>query len=276
MNRDFFADQKTDLEKRFSELKERAIGLLDKCSTKVQKTVYVMSDLPESKISEHASYLDEHKKELSESNDHTELFTSINLSRHWNYLSPHLLDHLVNRLDCLQEMWGDMGSYNQTLKQFRVQTPLKLFSQIEVKYYEPTEDFRNIVAKFEAQVSTDMTLEDIERFRRKYADHYNLYEFTLRLNSVTEGSFIVSFLVPESIVEILRVDIPEEMLKAFGVTRLEIAGTCVYSDSESDIHSRPHSMSAPVISPSTLTSAKDTELAQTQQQLREKVAYTVM
>ena len=270
MNRDFiFTDQKADLEK---ELKKRAIELLDKCNMEVKETVYVMSDLPADKISEHASYLVNHKKELIDSKGHIELFTSINLSCHWNYLSPHLLDHLVNRLDCLQEMRGDMDSYNQTLSEFRVQTPLEVFRQIEVKHYDPKEDFLNIVANFKERVSKDMTLEDIEQFRRKYADHYNLYEFTLRLNSVTKGSFIVSFLVPESIVEILRVNIPEEMLKAFGVVRLKVAGSCIYNDSKPGACSSPRSMSAPVISPSTLTSAKDKELAQAQQQLREKVA----
>ena len=114
----------------------------------------------------------------------------------------------------------------------------------------------------------DMTLQVVEDFRRRYASHYSLYNFTLQLNSILPGSFIVSFSVLESIIEILRV---EEMLKAFGVTRLEIAGTCVYSDSEPGVCSRPRSMSVPVISHSTLTSAKDRELAQAQQQLREKV-----
>ena len=122
-----------------------------------------------------------------------------------------------------------MDLYKIALQEFRVQTPLKLFCQIEVKYIKPTEEFHNIVVNF--QVSVVTTLQDVDDFRRRYASHYNLHDFALRLNSIYKGSFIVSFLVPESIIGLLREDIPEDILREFGVTQLDIAGSCVYSDS---------------------------------------------
>ena len=99
----------------------------------------------------------------------------------------------------------ELQSYKKVLQEFRIQTLLKLFCQIVDIYIEPTREFRNVIVNFKVSVVT--TLQDVEDFRRRYASHYNLHDFTLRLNSVLEGSFIVSFLVPESIIGILRENI---------------------------------------------------------------------
>ena len=229
----------------------------------VRKVVYELTTLKARERSEHKVFLENNLERLREHKDLTVLFEDLNF--YWNYLSPGLLEHLAKKFH-LESVKMELQLYKAALKEFRVQTPLTLFCQIEVKYVEPTEEFCNIVVKFE--MSTAITLQDVEKFRRKYADHYNLYDFVLRLNSITKGSFIVSFLVPNLFIGILRLDIPKEILKAFGVVQLEIAGSCVYSDSESD---GPRSMSAPVISPSTLASAKDRKLSQTGQQLREGI-----
>ncbi|CAI8019351.1 hypothetical protein GBAR_LOCUS11638, partial [Geodia barretti] len=45
---------------------------------------------------------------------------------------------------------------------------------------------------------------------------------------VHPGSFIITFFIPESVVEILKAKVPRALLKQYSVTRLEIAGTCVY------------------------------------------------
>ena len=266
-----------ELEGKFDELRTKILDGLQTMGVNVRDLVYQLTTLRARERSEHRVFLQENLERLKNYEDLSALFEYLNLS-YWNYLSPGLLEHLAKKF-FLTHIHKEIQLYKGALKQFRVQTPLTLFCQTEVEYSEPTEEFRNIVVRFEASDTT--TLQDVENFRQKYAVHYNLYDFILQLNSITEGSFIVSFLVPESIVEILRVNIPEEMFKAFGVTRLEIAGRCVYSecDTTADVsvgglHSRPRSMSSPVISQSTLTSTKDRELAEIQQQLREKVKFT--
>ena len=45
---------------------------------------------------------------------------------------------------------------------------------------------------------------------------------------VRSGSFIVTWFVPESVVEKLKGKVPRAILKKYSVTKLEIAGTCVY------------------------------------------------
>ena len=233
-----------ELEEMFSKLKKKAIELLKASSTEVNEVVYELSDLSPEEKTEHKAYLTENQQTLSDQKDHIALFTSLNL--HWDYLSPQLFDHLVNKLDCLKELKEEMNKYNKTLKTFRVTTPLTLFCEIHRKRFEPTDGFCKMVKKYKSELSKDKTLQDVEEFRQKYAGHHQLYEFALQLYSIVPGSFIVTFLVPESVVDILKENVPENMLKRFGIARLEIAGCCVYSDSTKTVASSitlPHSTS---------------------------------
>ena len=249
-----------ELEEMFSKLKKKAIELLKASSTEINEVVYELSNLSPKEKTQHKAYLTENKQTLSDQKDHIALFTSLNL--HWDYLSPQLFDHLVNKLDCLKELKEEMKKYNKTLKTFRVTTPLKLFCEIHRKHFEPTDGFCKIVKKYKSEISKDMTLQDVEDFKQKYADHYQLYEFTLQLYSIVPGSFIVTFLVPESVVDILKENIPEHLLKLFGIAQLEIAGCCVYRDSTKTVVSSitvPHSTSPiaiPISSSATVLSSR--------------------
>ena len=181
-----------DLNDMFSKLKKKAIKLFEASSSKVNEVVFDLCDLSPEQKTEHKAYLTKNQQALSDKKDHLALFTLLNL--HWDYLSPQLLDHLVNKSDCLNEIREEMSKYNKTLKTFRVTTPLKLFCEIQNKHPEPTDNFRTIVNKYKTNLSKDMTLQDVEDFRQRYADHYQLYEFALQLHSIVPGSFIVIYI----------------------------------------------------------------------------------
>ena len=173
----------------------------------------------------HTIFLDKHFKDLFNAPDHSELFGRMNF--HWNYLNYPLLDHLVQRFD-LKEVKDEMEAYKADLKQFREKTPLKLFCQTQTKKRTPP-NFREIVAEFKWPEDREPVLEDVEKFRKAYADHYNLRDFCMMLDKVRPGSIIATWLIPESIVGKLKTNLPFEILKVFFVTNLEIDGHCVYS-----------------------------------------------
>ena len=75
----------------------------------------------------------------------------------------------------------------------------------------------------------DVTLEVVEHFREEFACHYNLRECALMIAVVLPGSFIVTWYIPESVVEKLKVNVPKEILEKYNTTKLEIDGECVYS-----------------------------------------------
>ena len=69
-------------------------------------------------------------------------------------------------------------------------------------------------------------MQDVERFRMRYARHYKLRDFALMLvTKVKIGSFIVSFVIPGLYVKLLRQNIPKDILQEFSVKKFEIHGS---------------------------------------------------
>jgi len=166
--------------------------------------------------------------------DHLELFGELHL--YWTYLSPHLFKHLVYKLKPLEEIQGEMEAYMTSLSEFRMGTPLKLFCAINKEHIKPPERFQTVVATFKdvkskKMKSKKMTLQDLENFWLEYGKIYKLCELALILRcEVMENSFIVTFFVPDSVVELLQNNVPKELLRNFGVTKLVLVGNCIFMD----------------------------------------------
>ncbi|CAI8033424.1 Interferon-induced helicase C domain-containing protein 1, partial [Geodia barretti] len=169
-------------------------------------------------------FAESHVSVLFKAADIPELFGTMNF--HWNYLSPPPLDHLVKKFD-LDEVKPQMKAYKFHLQQFRMKTPLSMFCRTQKrKRLRPTGEFREMVADFEWP--ENVTLEVVEQFRQEYASHYNLRECAMMIAQVRPGSFIITWFIPESVVEMLKKEVPRAILKKYSATKLEIAGACVY------------------------------------------------
>ena len=215
------------LEKEFAELREKVITLLQQRQIELDVVVNTLTALPASEQAEHESFFDKHLEELERCTKYRPLFSRLN--GHWNYLSPQLLYHLVSQFLKTTDAKAKMDSYDRYLVFFRKQTLLRLFCELDTQYMEPVEGFSKIMVKFEKIIPKDPTLQDVEDFRIKFARHYRLRDFALMLIAkATFGSFIVSFMVPNSVLERLRKDVPTEVLKKFGITQLNVGGLSVY------------------------------------------------
>ena len=206
--------------------------------------VYTVTSLRADDMGEHKMFLEQHLDTLNKSQNHWELFGSLNLYC-WNYLAYHLLDHLIVELSqtyqvtdaegktmeqSLTVIKGKMESYKTDLRNFRIHTPLQLFCEAQKeKIDNPPMTFRKIVVKHNWSDRTHTaTLEDVEKFRQCYLRHYNLRDCAMMLNSIRPGTFTVTWFVPSSIFEILKKERPIKVLKEFDVIRMEVAGSCVY------------------------------------------------
>ena len=190
----------------------------------VPHVVDALTDLPADDVDEHKQFLESHLSVCYQANDHAELIGQ--LSFHMNYLSYHLLDYLGNEFD-LVEVKGKMMIYKSDLQQFRKKTPLALFCRTQKrKGFDPPQGFRKAVMHFDWR--NGVTLEDVEEFRQKYAAHYKLRECAMMVSEIHSGSYIITWFIPESVVDKLRAKVPQEILKKYCVTKLEIAGACVY------------------------------------------------
>ena len=210
---------------KFDVVKNRVKECLEKKAIPVSRVAGALTSLSPDHDDDHGrKFLECRMSALFRASSIPEQFGMMDF--HWSYLNPSLLDHLVRRFD-MKEMKGEMETYKSDLGQFRKKTPLTLFCRAQKrKRVRLSPDFQEVVAEFDWP--NDVTLEVVEQFRQEYADHYGLRECAMMVAQVRPGSFIITWFVPESVVEKLKGKVPRAILKKHSVTKLEIAGTCVY------------------------------------------------
>ena len=214
----------SDLDRRFDGVKDTVKQCLKKLRVSVERVADVLTSLAADEDDHYRVFMESHVSVLYKATSIPELFGTMNF--HWNYLDPPPLDDLAKRFD-LEEPKQQMEVYKSDLQQFRMKTPLTLFCLAQKrKRMKPPGEFREMVAEFDWP--DDVTLEDVEQFRQEYASHYNLRQCAMMVAQVRPGSFIITWFIPQSVVEKLKTKVPRFILKKYSVTRLEIAGVCVY------------------------------------------------
>ena len=214
----------SDLDRKFDGVKDTVKQCLKKLRVSVERVADVLTSLAADEDDHYRVFMESHVSVLYKATSIPELFGTMNF--HWNYLDPPPLDDLAKRFD-LEEPKQQLEVYKSDLQQFRMKTPLTLFCLAQKrKRMKPPGEFREMVAEFDWP--DDVTLEDVEQFRQEYASHYNLRQCAMMVAQVRLGSFIITWFIPQSVVEKLKTKVPRFILKKYSVTRLEIAGVCVY------------------------------------------------
>ena len=138
------------IKEKFKMLQERAIDELERGKVQMEIVLYELTTLPPGEFVEHETFLDKHLNDLEKCTRYRPLFSRLN--RHWNYLSPQLLNHLIDRIHHrIRRSYNEMVSYNSDLARFRNQTLLELFCEIDSEYIEPPEKFSTIKARFDKE-----------------------------------------------------------------------------------------------------------------------------
>ena len=219
------------MEESFKGLKKSVIAELTRLCVAVRDVVGTLTELPVSEQREHQYFLLQHLSELERSVEHRSVFARLDF--HWNYLSPQLLYHLIHVFLFRTDVEQQRKLYDSKLKRFRNMTLLSRFCRLQNEFMKPPNDFSFIVIKFKEKfpVPDDITLQHVEEFRLTFAKCHRLRDFALMLfTEVRLNSYIVSFLVPSSVVEMLQCNVPQQVLIRFGVTGLNVAGECVFGD----------------------------------------------
>lgn len=215
-----------ELEQKFNSLKNSTLEILESRNINVKKVVQCLTDLPADDMPEHKMFLDEHIITLLKEETHLELFHHMNL----NYLAYQLLEHIINRISTkisIEEVKGEMDMYKSELQHFLWNTPLDIFCESQTKRaVNLPPGFMEMVVEFGWPGNVPLGV--VEEFRQQYAYHYNLREFLMMLMNIEHGSFTVVWGIPEFIVQYLIREVAVDILSLFAVTRLKIAGECVY------------------------------------------------
>ena len=105
-----------------------------------------------------------------------------------------------------REEWGEwqklqtkMDQYVQDLKKFRIRTKLGVYYEVVNKRETNIpEGFKELVTKHEW--TKENTLEDVEQFRFKMADQYQLSDVLLLFKSVVFASVFITWWIPAALV----------------------------------------------------------------------------
>ena len=209
-----------DFRRRFNSLKKMTICCLEKCKFTVMTVLFTLTSIPA--VKEHKVFLKEEHKALSQSESHMEMFSLLNL--YWNYLSYHLLDQLIEALNLEESAFdpitAEIAVYKSDIHEFMKQTTLQVYCQVEPPTLDddPPPGFRKMVVKFEWPPTA--TLEDVEKFRQRYARCYDLQTCAMMLNSIGTGSFTATWFLPTSVVKMLVNDKALTVFKEFSVTEV--------------------------------------------------------
>lgn len=212
------------LEKKFNTFKKVIIEKLEKEHIQVSKVAGILTSLSLDDEDRHKLFLESRVKVLYGAKSHSELFGTMDF--HWNYHDPSLLKRIAEEFK-FSDIVLDINTYKIDLCRFRKKIPIILYSRAHKKHINLTEGFQEVVIEF--NWAEDSMLEDAELFREKYASNYGLHEFAMMLNQIRPGSIVVSWIVPESIINRLKCNIPEDIFKKFAVISLHIGGICIYN-----------------------------------------------
>ena len=217
---------------RFNGITVAVVDCLILCQIAVAKMPMILTQIKA--LDEHRKYLKENLKVFAKCETHPELLANLNL--YWNYLAYDLLYQLIEVLTTqtgfstrFKPIRGDIAAYKKDLGEFRKCTFLKVFCEVQLEPLsgknDPPPGFKAMVVQF--NWAKDVTLEEVERFRRRYAGAYNLEECAMMVNSIRPGSFTVTWFVAVSTIRRLT-GMNVELFAEFNVITLVIDGTCTY------------------------------------------------
>ena len=214
---------------RFNGIKRATINCLILCQIAVATMPCWLTEI--NSLCEHEMVLKENLDAFAKCETHWLLFAKLNF--YWNYLAYDLLYQLIEVLTHsytdFKPIYGDIVAYKKDVEEFRKCTFLKVFCEVQLEPLsgknDPPPGFKAMVVQFKWE--KDVTLEVVERFRRRYAGAYNLEECAMMVNSIRPGSFTVTWFVAVSTISRLT-GMNVELFAEFNVITLVIDGTCTY------------------------------------------------
>ena len=177
------------------ELDERQVGM--------RKFRTSLMLLPATIKLEHTAFLKENLPTFLKAEGLEEIFMHLNL--YWNFIDYSLLDYIIDRF-CSEELKREMSQYRAELAKFRRETTIRQMIHSWPGRVEPPPTFTEFTSTLDRDAGT-FTLEELEELRMKICSEFSLSNFILMFRGVVEGSLIITWFVPSSIVAQLRLDL---------------------------------------------------------------------
>ena len=219
------------LRSEFYELEDNAIELAEKKWTPIRLR-RLLCRLPLRYKGDHIQFVEEKMQRIVNAKCVEEIFGYLDL--YWSFLSPDLLEYILNELG---EPRGiqQMSKLVIKVEKFRKVTQLKVFWKVEsvdpASQPVDTQIMQLVTVHKPESLSGSSTLEDVEKFRRKFAITYTIDKVALCISKISPGSVKITWFIPSSIADQLLSDIKKhpERLERLHLLSASIGSRTVYS-----------------------------------------------
>ena len=197
---------------------------LERAGVSVASLLDTLYDLPTAKKAQHQDFFMKYERHFEDCRSIEGVFRKLNT--HWNYLNMDILAHLITKFS-VRCLYTQLSAYEEELEHFMERTTLREYYEVEADHEEAEvpEGFIKLVSKHNWE--EPIYLKKVDEFRRKLARKYDLHACAVILVSMDIGSVVITMMVPESVVVMVR-STATEFFKEHGIVHLQLNGTCVY------------------------------------------------
>ena len=213
--------------RRFKELKKDVRQSLIKSKISVEKVIVTLKSLSADDDMEHKYFSESQLEVFDQAINHSMLLGQLDF--YMDYLSYHLLDYLITEYS-LEDVKAQLESYKSDLQQFRMKTPLSIFSELQRRNKMRLSDFEELVIEYNSTISQCKNIEDVDTFSRAYRAQYGLKDCSMILARIQScfSIFTCSWFIPKLLVEKLKERFPRKLAEEHHLSIVRIAGCCIY------------------------------------------------
>ena len=226
------AQQIEEFENRFQGLTYDAQVEITEKYTPIRKFRHTIVLLPLSIRADHHQFLEKNLRNIEKAESIDEIFMYLNL--YWTFIDYHLLEHIIRKhgSDCLK---ANMEEYVQDLARFKSTTTIRQIrghARGWCSRPDLPQHFALLSTKFNKDPS-EYTLEELEHFRVSFCREFSLSESTAMFAGAKEGSLVILWHMPSSLVPDLTAAILSHLqsnsfFEQQSLLLLEIDGKCLY------------------------------------------------
>ena len=209
----------------FKALEDATETDLENARVHIKHLVKVICSLPTAMKDLHQDFLMKFAEEFKDSHTITVVFFKLDTHKYWDYLNTDILEHIITHfsLPCKPQL----EAYKAEQQQFMEKTTVEEFCEAEQdrRYIDPPPAYVKLITQHEWE--PPIYLKKVDDFRKKFARRHDLRESAVILVGMRGGSVVITMMVPESVVEMVR-STGTEFFKEHGIVHLQLNGTCVY------------------------------------------------
>ncbi len=177
------ADRIKEFDKRFRDLQNIALKEITEKGVTVTDFCQTLMTLPSSITSENKDFIISKYSLFKKAVSIESIFVHLNF--YLSFIDFSLLEHIIEQFgsDSLKQ---NMSSYAEDMRQFRMKTPVSEALDYLPKISYAPADYSRLTVKFDFDVHT-ATLEDLETYRKRFANDFLLSQLALSLSDLQES-----------------------------------------------------------------------------------------